>query len=234
MYELGSLTRKLGAKRIDKFSNTSQRIHKWYKNRWQKSRGGELDEWSVWHSHVWICQAFAPTNVDVQAEKWSADQMLQETKHSSAILCVLLAFMGLILQVSTMMLKSTPMHSKCFVPLSCKQLHMANDNKTYELENPICNPINPTSTNNMQLFLICCLPLFLVFHRPWLLVAKLWETRQVNWVQLLQERIFVLACVFAVSSRSTSDFPAVNAMESSLTAWKITGRSTWIWILRRH
>jgi hypothetical protein len=38
--------------------------------------------------------------------------MLQETKHSSAILCVLLAFMGLILQVPTMMLKSTPMH--CF------------------------------------------------------------------------------------------------------------------------
>jgi hypothetical protein len=38
--------------------------------------------------------------------------MLRETKHSSAILCVLLAFMGLILQVPTMMLKSTPMH--CF------------------------------------------------------------------------------------------------------------------------
>jgi len=137
---------------------------------------------------------------------------------------------------SPMMLKSTPMHSKCFVPLSCKhlQLHMANDNKTYQPENHICNPINPTSTNNMKLFLICCLPLFLVFHWPWLLVAKLWETRQVNCVQLLQEHIFVLACVFSVSSRSTSDFPVVNAMETSLTAWKITGRSTWIWILRRH
>ncbi len=84
------------------------------------------------------------------------------------------------------------LHSKCFVPLSCKhlQLHMANDSKTYQLENPICNPINPTRTNNMKLFLICCLPLFLVFHWPWLLVPKLWETRQVNWVQLLQEHIF--------------------------------------------
>jgi hypothetical protein len=29
------------------------------------------------------------------------------------------------------------------------------------------------------------------------LVAKLWETRQVNRVQLLQEHIFVLACVFS-------------------------------------
>jgi hypothetical protein len=47
---------------------------------------------------------------------------------------VLLAFMGLILQVPTMMLKSTPNHSKCFVPLSRKHLqpHMANDNKTYQ------------------------------------------------------------------------------------------------------
>jgi hypothetical protein len=180
--------------------------------------------------------SFCSNRCGCTSEKWSADQKLQETKHSSAILCVLLDFMGLILQVPTMMLKSTPNHSKCFVPLSRKhlQLHMANDNKTYQLENPIGNPINPTSTNNMKLFLICWLPLFLVFHWPWLLVAKLWETRQVNWVQLLQEHIFVLACVFSVSSRSTSDFPAVNAMESSLTAWKTRGRSTWIWILRRH
>ncbi len=150
--------------------------------------------------------SFCSNRCDIQAKKWSADQMLQETKHSSAILCMLLAFMGLMLQVPTMMLKSTRTHSKCFVPLSCKhlQLHMANDNKTYQLENPICNPINPTSTNDRKLFLICCLPLFLVFHWPWLSIAKLRETSKLS--SAVQEHIFVLACVFSVSSRSTSDF----------------------------
>jgi hypothetical protein len=116
---------------------------------------------------------------------------------NKALLCnsVCAGFHGLdASSASSMMLKSAPNHSKCFVPLSCKhlQLHMTNDNKTYQLENPICKPINPTSTNNMKLFLICCLPLFLVFHWPWLLVAKLWETRQVNWVNCCKNTYLLL------------------------------------------